>query len=152
MAGISLARLSDTMKDQWIAGTANASYEVKGTCPADFWTSAEGTLQFDVADGTLAHISLAEDAGPLKVTQFSGKARLHLGELEIKDANLDSVSGKFLVNGTASLKRELDLKLARVPNGAPVVGYTITGTLAEPRVVRVAGAETQARLKPEPAK
>ena len=73
MTGISLARLADAMKDQWIAGTANASYEVKGTCPADFWTSAEGTLQFDVADGTLAHISLAEDAGALKVTRFLGE-------------------------------------------------------------------------------
>jgi hypothetical protein len=145
MAAISLARLADAMKDPWIAGTANASYELKGTCPADFWTSAEGTLQFDVTDGILTHVSLAEDAGPLRVTRLSGKARLQAGKLEIKDAKLDSPGGTFLVNGTASLKRELDLKLATAPNGVPVVGYTITGTLAEPRVSRSAGAETQAR-------
>ena len=146
MTGISLARLADTMKDQWIAGTANASYELKGTCPADFWTSAEGTLQFEITDGTLAHISLAEDAGALKATHFAGKARLQAGKLEIKDAKLDSPGGKFQVSGTASFKRELDMKLTRVPNGSPVVGYTINGTLSEPRVIR-AGAETQARLK-----
>ena len=52
------------------------------------------------------------------------------------------------MSGTASLKGELDVRLARAPNGAPVAGYTITGTLAEPRVIRAAGAETQARLKP----
>lgn len=152
VTGISLARLADAMKDQWIAGTANTSYEVKGTCPAEFWTLAEGTLQFDVRDGTLPHISLAEDMGALKVTRFSGKARLQAGRLDIKDAKLDSVGGKFLVSGTASWKRDLDMKLARIPSGGAASAYTITGTLAEPRVIRLAGPETQARLKPEPAK
>jgi len=148
--GISLAQLADTMKDPWIAGTANASYEVKGTCAADFWPSAEGTLRFEVRDGTLPHIALAEDAGGLKVTRFSGKAGLQAGKIEIKDAKLDSPSGIFLVNGTASLKRELDVKLARTPSGA--AGYAISGTLAEPRVTRSGGAETQARLKTDPSK
>jgi hypothetical protein len=144
--GISLARLADTMKDQWIAGTANASYEIRGTCPTGFWTSSDGTLQFDVKDGALPHFSLADDAGPLKVTRFAGKARLLAGKLEAKDAKLDSASGKFLVSGTASLKQELDLNLARDPNGSPAAGFTITGTLAQPRVIR-SGAETQAQLK-----
>jgi hypothetical protein len=152
LSGISLDRLANTMKDPWIAGTASGSYELKGTCPADFWTSAEGTLQFDIADGSLPHVSLVEDAGSLKIARFSGKAHLRAGTLEIKDAKLDSTSGKFLVSGTASLKRELDMKLAKIPAGAPAVGYTITGTVAEPKVIPLAGAETQARLKPEPAK
>ena len=34
---------------------------LKGPCPADFWTSAEGTLQFDMTDGILPHVSLADD-------------------------------------------------------------------------------------------
>ena len=148
LTGVSLARLADSTKDAWVAGTANATYEMRGTCPADFWTSAEGALQFDVSNGTLAHVSLAEDAGPLKVVRFSGKARLQAGKLEIKDAKLESTDGKFQVNGTASLKRELDLKLTKALNGPPGSTFTITGTLAEPRVVRVAGPETQARLKP----
>jgi autotransporter translocation and assembly factor TamB len=147
LTGISLDRIADTMKDQWIAGTANASYEIKGTCPADFWTSAVATLQFDVKDGMLPHISLAGDDDPLKVTRFSGRARIDGGQIEVKEAKLDSASGKFLLSGTASLKQELDLKLAADPNSSPAAGFTITGTVAEPRVVRLP-AETQARLKP----
>jgi hypothetical protein len=46
------------------------------------------------------------------------------------------------MTGTASLGRALDLKLTRA--GA---GYSITGTLAEPRV-EMSTAETQAQLKP----
>jgi AsmA family/AsmA-like C-terminal region len=144
--GISLERIADTMKDQWIAGTANASYEIKGICPADFWTSAVAMLQFDIKDGVLPHISLAGDDEPLKVSRFSGRARIDGGQIEIKDAKLDSASGKFLLSGTASLKQELDLKLVAEPNGSQTAGFTITGTLAQPRVVRSA-AETQAQLK-----
>ncbi len=148
LTGVSLARLADAMKDGWIAGTANTSYEVKGSCPAEFWTSAEGTLQFDMNDGTLPHISLGEDTEPFRFTRFAGQARLQAGKIEMKDAKLDSPGGKFQLSGTASLKGELDLRLAKTPNGAAAAGYTISGTLAEPRVSPLPGAETQARLKP----
>lgn len=143
--GISLERIADAMKDQWIAGTASASYEIKGTCPADFWTSATGALQLDVVNGTLTHILLAGD-DPLKVNRFSGRARIVGGQIEVKDAKLDSASGTFLLTGTASLKQELDLKLAAAPNSTPAAGFAITGTIAQPRVIR-SGAETQAELK-----
>ncbi len=146
LSGISLARLADTMDDKWIAGSGNANYELKGTCPAEFWPSAEGTLRFEVRDSTLTHISLGEDSGSLKVARLSGQAQLHAGTLEIKDAKLDSPGGKFLLSGTATLKRELDLTLAKPVNGKPAKSYTISGTLAEPRVVP--SPETQARLKP----
>ena len=56
LTGVSLARLADAMKDGWIAGTANTSYEVKGPCPAEFWKSAEGMLQFEMQRwGAAAH-------------------------------------------------------------------------------------------------
>jgi hypothetical protein len=101
-------------------------------------------------DGTLPHFALGEDAEAFEVTRFAGQARLHGGELEMKDARVDSPGGIFQVSGTASLKGELDVKLAKVAGGTATAGYTIGGTLAEPRVVPV-GAETQARLK-SPAK
>ena len=132
------------MKNAGIAGLVDASYEVKGPCPEEFWKSADGTLQFVMKDGTLPHFSLGEDVAPLEVTRFAGQARLHGGEIEMKDARLDSVRGTFQVSGTASVKGELDLKLAK---GAAAPGFTIGGTLGEPRVVRV-GAVTQAQLKP----
>jgi len=146
--GVSLASLANVVKDAGIAGDANASYDMKGPCPEGFWKSAEGTLQFVMKDGTLPHFALDEDADPFEVTRFAGQARLQGGAIEMKDAKLESPGGAFRVSGTASLKGELDLKLARAPGGSAGPGYTISGTLAEPRVVRVGGAETQARLKP----
>jgi hypothetical protein len=146
LTDISLARIANAANTPWIGGSAKASYEMKGECPADFWTSAEGAVRFDVRDSTLPYISLGEDAGPLKIARFGGQARLYAGVLEIKDAKLDSASGTFLVNGTASFKREIELRLVQ-PAGASGTAYTITGTLAEPQVTPVAGTE-QARLKP----
>ncbi len=143
-AGVALAGLAGAVKNAGIAGLVDASYEVKGPCPEEFWKSADGTLQFVMKDGTLPHFSLGEDVAPLEVTRFAGQARLHGGEIEMKDARLDSVRGTFQVSGTASVKGELDLKLAK---GAAAPGFTIGGTLGEPRVVRV-GAVTQAQLKP----
>ena len=145
LTGVSLARLAQGTKDAWVAGTASANYKVTGPCSADFWHSAEGALLFEVRDGVLPHFSLTEDASPLKIVRLSGEARLHAGEIETKDARLDSPSGRFQVSGTASLKRELDLKLARAANGART-GYSITGTLAAPRVNALPPTE-QARLK-----
>ncbi len=145
----SLADVSNAMNDRWVAGIANATYEVKGPCPADFWSSAEGSLQFDVKDGILPHLWLGEDAGPVKVTHFVGQARLRAGEIEMTDATLNSPDGTFQLSGTATLKGELDLKLMRTPNVATeAAGYTLTGTLAEPRVIRLISPETQAKLKP----
>jgi len=148
LTAISLARLADAMKDAWIAGTANTKYEIKGPCAAGFWTSAEGALQFEMKDGNLPHVALADNAEALKITRFTGQARLHADKIEMKDAMLDSAGGRFQVSGTASLAGELDFKLSRVPSGAAAAGYTISGTLSEPRVTRSSSRETQARLKP----
>ena len=148
MNGVSLDGLADVMNDEWIAGTASGTYAVKGTCNPEFWTSGEGTLRFAMRDGRLPHVALSEDAGPFKVTEFSGQARLHAGEIEMKDASLESPDGKFRLSGTASLQDELDFRLARTPNGGAGSGYTITGTLEEPHVNPASSGETQARLKP----
>jgi uncharacterized protein involved in outer membrane biogenesis len=145
---VSLASLADVVKDAGIAGTVTATYQMKGTCPEEFWKSAEGTLQFVMKDGALPHFALGEDAEPFEVTRFAGQARLHGREIEMKDAKLDSTNGTFEVSGTATLQGELDLKLAGAGGATTPQGYAISGTLAEPRVLRMAGAETQARLKP----
>lgn len=147
--GIVLARIAgaaDETKAPWITGAASGRYDLSGPCTGEFWTAAEGTLQFDVSDGAMSHLSLAEDEGPLKIARLSGQARLRGGQIEMKAVKLDSPGGKFLMSGSASVTRELDLKLARIPNGA-APGYSITGTLTEPRVAPLPGAE-QAQLKP----
>ena len=147
LTGVSLGSVSRLMKDDWVEGTAGASYEIRGPCAADFWQSSEGALQVTVADGSLPHVLFGENAETLKVRKFTAKARLHGGSIEVSDGKLDSPEGTYEVSGTATLQREIDFKIARVPAGAGINAYTITGTLAEPRVAPVNGTE-QARLKP----
>ena len=147
LTGISLGSVSKLMKDDWVAGTAGASYEIRGSCSPDFWQSSEGTLKVNVADGRLPHVFVGENAEPLSVQKFTAQVRLHGGKLEVSDGRLDSPDGVYEISGTATLKREIDFKVARVPAGSGVSAYTITGTLAEPHVAPVNRTE-QARLKP----
>ncbi|HEV2468349.1 MAG TPA: AsmA family protein [Candidatus Sulfotelmatobacter sp.] len=148
-SGVSLAGLAAEMKDKWVSGVANGTYEVRGTCPAGFWPSADGTLQVEMRNGLFPHLSVGDSADPLRVTSLSGEAVLRAGKIEIKDAKLDSPDAKYDLSGTASLKKDVDLKLTRL-NGAPA-GYAITGTLNAPRVAPLTRVE-QARLKPAPPK
>ncbi len=149
--GLSLANVAAAMKDAWIAGTANASYELKGPCSTEFWQSAEGTVQAEMRDGALPHLLIGEDAVPLRVSQLTGHARMHGGELEIEDGKLSSSDGNYEVSGTATLQREIALKFTRIPSAMAATGYAISGTLAEPQVTPLARAE-QARLKSLPTK
>lgn len=144
-SGIVLGQLADRMKDAGLVGTGKAKYQVRGPCSSEFWTTAEGTLQFDVHDAVLPRLSLAEDEGLLAVRRVSGEAWLRGGKIEFRDTQLDSSNGKFNVSGTASFAQELDLKLAR--GTVSSAGFSIRGTLTEPRVAALPGTE-QARLKP----
>jgi len=154
LTGISLQQMADAMHDPWISGTAGGTYEVtaSGADSAAFWESAEGGLQFDLRDGVLSHIALTSDEGPLRVTRWQGQARLRGGKIEIEKGKLVSPAGAYEISGTASLGRVLDLKLTRGTEvksaHAGSLIYSITGTVAEPRVALTATPETQARLKP----
>ena len=150
LTAIPLGNVSRLMKDDWVEGSAGASYEIRGSCAADFWQSSEGTLQVNVADGSLPHLLFGENAEMLRVRKFIAQVRLHTGEIEVSDGKLDTPEGKYEVSGTATFRREIDFKMTRVPAGSGISAYTITGTVAQPRVAPVAGTE-QARLKP-PAK
>jgi len=145
LSGALLAGIAEMMKDPWISGTASGTYQVtaKGATATEFWQSAEGSLHFDARNGDLPHVSL-EDPEELKFALFSGQARLHAREIEIRDAKLDTATGAFDLSGTVSTKRELQFKLLRASGGAP--GYAIGGTLARPHVSALSNAE-QARLK-----
>jgi hypothetical protein len=153
VSGIALSQVASAMRDEWIAGTGTGSYQVTTSgAPSEFWKSVEATLQFDVRDGMLPHVTMASDGEAMRVDQLQGTAHLHDGEIEISDGILDSSDGKFQVSGSASFGRELDLTLAGKSEtggsgGASAKTYTIGGTVAEPRVTLVTNPETQARLK-----
>jgi hypothetical protein len=153
LEGISLQQLADAMHDAWISGTASGTYQfsASGADLASFWQSAEGGLQFDLRDGVLPHIRLtgAEDA--LRIARWEGSVHLRKGKFEIEKGELFSSEANYEVSGTASLSRVLDFKLARSAGEKSAAGsmvYSITGTVAEPRVELSPAPETQAQLKP----
>jgi hypothetical protein len=153
MTGVSLQQIADAMHDPWISGTVAGTYQLtaSGADSASFWQSAEGELQFDLRDGLLSHISLASDEGPLGVDRWQGYARLRHGQIEVEKGKLVSPAGTYEISGTASLSRLLDLKLIQAPDVKASTGsllYSITGTLAEPRVGVTPAPETRAQLKP----
>jgi hypothetical protein len=151
--GTSLEQVADAMHDPWISGTASGTYQLtaSGADAAGFWQSAEGELQFDVHEGVLPHISLANDDQPLRVDHWQGYARLRHRTIDIEKGTLASPSGAYEISGGASLARLLDLRITRsadVKAGAPALVYSITGTVAEPRITVTPAAETRAELKP----
>jgi len=154
LTGISLEQMASAMHDPWISGTGGGTYQFKasGTDSAEFWQSAEGGLRFDLRDGALDHISLANDDAPLRIVRWQGHAKLHDGKIEIAEDELDSPSGTYGISGTASLGQVLDFRLTAGPRlkatGTGALVYSITGTVAEPRVAVTPAPETQARLKP----
>jgi hypothetical protein len=89
---------------------------------------------------------IGDGSGALRASHVKGQARLHDGQIEITDTHLISPDGTYELTGTASLKREVDLKLTRVSNGPTEPGYSIGGTLEAPRVVPLSRTE-QAQLK-----
>ena len=150
MSGIPLSALSGAASNGWVEGVGQAKYDIASTCTADFWRSAQGTVRVDVRNGTLPHLFIADDQQPLQFARLNGQAQLQGGNFEIKDAKLLSPGGTYQVSGTASLNRQVDVKLTPASNSTST-GYTITGTLSSPRVAPITGA-MQARLKSLPTK
>ena len=143
---VALDQLSESMHDDWITGSATATYRVKasGLDATELFASAASTLKIDARDGLLRHVVLAEGTGPLQMRRLAGHLILRDGKLEIQDGKLETPGGIYRVSGTASLTRILDLKLTQ--EGA--AGFNITGTLSEPHVATILAPETQAALKP----
>lgn len=141
-----LDQLSESMNDDWITGSATATYHVRmsGLDAAELFASASSTWKVEARDGLLRHVALADGSGPLPIHRLSLQLALRDGKFEIDDGKLDSVSNIYRVSGTASLNRVLNIKLMR--EGAQ--GFNITGTLMEPHVSPIVSSETQAALKP----
>lgn len=148
LSAVSLDKIADAMHDGWISGTVNGNYQLKSAATegSSFWQSAEGEFRFEARDGILSRVSLNADDMPLQIGRWKGVARLDAENVEIEKGTLESPGGVFEVRGNASLAQVIDFKLTGGPAKATI--YTITGTLAEPRVTVSPAAETQAQLKP----
>lgn len=149
---ISLDQVANAMHDGWISGNLNGRYEIRSS-GADFWKSLDGRVQFDLQNALLQHLTLAADDPPFRIDRWRGNARVHNSQIELEKASLVSPLGACEISGTASLGRILDLQLiegapAKIPPARPAI-YSITGTIAEPRVVLLSTPETRAALKPD---
>ncbi len=143
---IALNQLSESMNDDWITGSATATYRAKasGLDATALFASAISTLKVDARDGLLRHFALAEGTGPLQMHRLAVHLSLHDGKFEIQEGKLETPAGIYQVSGTASLTRILNLKLTQ----AGAAGFNVTGTLMEPHVSPILTPETQAALKP----
>ena len=143
---VALDQLSESMSDDWITGSATATYRVKtsGLDAAELFASASSTWKVEAWDGRLRHLALSEGSGPLSIHRLSLQLAMHEGKFEIEDGRLESASDVYHVSGSASMSRSLNVKLMR--EGAQ--GFNITGTLTEPHVSPIVSSETQAALKP----
>jgi len=141
-----LGQLAEEMHDGWVTGTASAGYQTtaSGLSATELFSSVDASLQVEARDGTLPHIELGEQAGPLHLKHLSARLILHDRIFEIQDGRLETPGGTYQLSGTASFGQTLDLKLAR--SGA--TGFNITGTLTRPRVAPATIQETEAVLKP----
>jgi hypothetical protein len=143
---VALGQIAEAMHDAWITGTASVEYraDTAGWTKAELLSHADAAFQLDAHDGSLPHLTLTGDGGPLRVNRFLGRLLLRAGKFEIDQGKLQTPGGIYQLSGTASLGRVLDFKLAR--DGAR--GFNITGTVDQPRVAVSTAPDTQAALKP----
>ena len=140
-----LAQVASAMNDDWVQGTLGGTYRIKasGWKKEDLIKSAVGDAQWEAHRGMLPHLILSEDA-PLRFENFSGRLLIRDGGFELVESKLQNDDGIYQVSGTASMGRELNLKLIR--DGAH--GFSVTGPLNDPHVAAAKLPETQAALKP----
>jgi hypothetical protein len=144
LEGVSLGHVAAAMKDPWVSGTGSAKYQIRmaGETLAELLASADGKVQFQMRDGAFPHVVLGDDG--LKVRRFTAILALHDGEVAIRDGALNSPVATYTVSGKASLKGKLDFMM--VPEGS--AGFSVNGTLVDPRVAVAHHPETRAALKP----
>jgi hypothetical protein len=104
--------------------------ETSGIGVGDLLANAEGTLHFDVRNGTLSRVEIPGAPKPLSLHRFRGSLQAKKGEWELVDGKLESRDGLYQVTGTAGADTGMDFTLTRSDQRA----WHVTGSLAKPRV------------------
>ncbi len=143
----SMGALATLMRDAWATGKADATYRfsASGWDAGQVRASAAGAMTFDWRDGSLAHIALNGSKAPLQIRQFHGEIAIAEGQISFRPSKMETPGGIYVVSGTASLDRQLGLRLMR----GKTDGFDITGTVEEPKVAPARLPTTQAAaMKP----
>jgi AsmA-like protein len=130
VTAMNVAQLSSVMKGKWGNGTADVNFSgtFSGHTSAELIASANAVFNFDWKRGELRQVALTGDA-PLRFTRFMGEARLRKGVIEFQPSKMQTPRGILEVSGTASLGRQLDM---RVHDGSKL--FVVSGTLENPKV------------------
>jgi uncharacterized protein involved in outer membrane biogenesis len=136
---ISLDQIGTLMHDPWISGTADANFVVEGSDFHDVLSHCDGKFRFLMRNGSLPHIELPGSRSPLPVRRFAGELDLKEGEWKLSDATLESHDGTYQVSGRASSAKIFDFTLT----SSDEQSWTVTGTLAAPRVTPVVQSEAK---------
>jgi hypothetical protein len=138
---ISLGQVATLMNDAWITGTADGKFAMEGSGNnfRELLLHSAGKLDFVIRNGSLPHIEIPGSAAPLLLHRFAGELHLIKGAAwELSAGSLESHDGIYQVSGTAS-PGSIDFVLMRGDEQS----WTLTGTLAKPRVAPVARTEAQ---------
>lgn len=144
---VSMAAVAAITRDAWATGRADATYRVtaSGWDAGQLRASATGSISFDWHDGSLPHLALIGAPAPLKIRRFHGELELAGDQLTFKASRMETPGGIYMVSGTASLDRQLGLRLMRGKTDA----YDVSGSVEKPRVTPAALPATQAAaMKP----
>jgi hypothetical protein len=151
---ISLDQISTLMNDDWITGTADGNFIFDASDSGDVLTHSVGKLQFVARNGSLPHIEIPGFSGPLPLRRFEGELSVRDGDWRLSGATLESHDEIYKVSGTVTAESNFDFVLTSDSdkNKDKDQSWTITGTLAEPRVAlldqALAGhAETDATVQ-----
>jgi hypothetical protein len=146
---ISLAQVASSMNDAWIAGTADANFELDGSGDSfrELLARSSARLRFVMRNGSLSHITIPGSSAPLPVHRFTGDLHLEKGAWELLAGKLESRDGLYRVNGTASPSSGFNFVLTRGDNQS----WTLTGTLAKPRIV-IRGEDDRPAADPQTVK
>jgi hypothetical protein len=142
---MALDQIAGVTGDHWITGSASAAYQFSGSGKsiATILASGNADLKLVAQDCTLPTVALTE-AGPLRIEKFSGDLLFSNGRFQFKQGSFTAPEGRYEINGTVSLNKNLSLKLVR--SDGPE--YSINGTLAEPRIA--ASKSRIARVSQQP--
>jgi hypothetical protein len=143
---VALEGLGALMHDNWVVGSASATYQAStsGTNLSQLLASATATVDVDASTALLPHITLENPSEPLRIDHFLGTLTLLDGDIDFKKSKLEIAGNVYQVNGTASLNQKLNLRLDR--DGS--TGFEITGTVTEPQISTTTTREAEAALKP----
>jgi uncharacterized protein involved in outer membrane biogenesis len=147
LSGVALPQLAALMHDDWAAGTMDASYQVSlaGSTAGQLGNSLTGAASFQWRDGVLRHLALDQNSGPLQFKNFAGQLEIKDRVLRLTQAQMTVSAGVYEISGTASLARQLGLRVSNTQRA-----FDVSGSLEKPKVTAVVrkGRKTEATLTP----